>query len=68
MGMEKRGHTSQHDVRELVKLANDEEKIFVLSLDGYVKYASGRNKSAIVVVATGDRASMLREFIEKVSE
>ena len=68
MGMEKRGRTSQHDVRELVKLADEEEKIFVVSLDGYIKYASGKHKPAVVVVATGDRASMLREFVDRVSE
>jgi hypothetical protein len=68
MGMEKRGSTVQSDIRELVKQANQEEKILVVSLDGLVKYSSGKNKQAIVIVATGDRASMLREFIDKVSE
>jgi hypothetical protein len=68
MGMEKRGSTSQHDVRELVKLANAEEKIFVISLDGFIKAANGKLKPAVVVVATGDRATMLREFVEKVSD
>lgn len=68
MGMEKRGSTTQHDVRELIKMANDEEKILVINLDGFVKFASGKNKPAVVVVATGDRASMLREFVERFSD
>lgn len=68
MGMEKRGRTAQHDVRELIKLADEEEKIFVVNLDGFIKYANGKYKPAVVVVATGDRASMLREFVERVSE
>jgi len=68
MGMEKRGTTTQHDIRELIKMADDEEKLFVVSMDNYVKYANGKNKAAVIVVATGERASMLRDLIERVSE
>ena len=68
MSMEKRGNTAERDIREFVKMADAEEKIFIVSLDGMVKYASGKPKAAVVVVATGDRASMLREFVEKVSD
>jgi hypothetical protein len=68
MGMEKRGSTGQSDIRELTKQADAEERILVVNLDGFVKYASGKNKHAVVIVATGDRADLLREFIEKISE
>jgi len=68
MGMEKRGSTGESDVRKLVKQANDEEKILVVNLDGFVKFASGKDKSAVAIVATGDRALLLREFIAKISD
>jgi hypothetical protein len=68
MGMEKRGSTGQSDIRELIKQANAEEKILVVNFDGFTKYASGNYKPGVVIVATGDRAALLREFIEKISE
>lgn len=67
MSMEKRGTTSQFDLRELVKQANDEEIILVIGLNGRIKYASGKDKEAVAVIATGDRAALLREFVDKVS-
>lgn len=68
MGMEKRGQTTVNDIRELIKTANNEEKILVVNLDGFLKFAGGKDKPAVVILATGDRATMLREFVEKVSE
>lgn len=68
MGMEKRGSTSKSDVRELVEQANAEEKVLVISLDGFVKFASGKGKPAVAIVATGDRALLLREFIAEISD
>jgi len=68
MGIEKRGSTGESDIRKLVKQANDEEKVLIINLDGFVKFANGKNKPAIAIVATGDRALLLREFIDKISD
>lgn len=63
--MEKRATTTEKDVRELVKLADVRESMLVVNLDGLIKFASGRHKPAVAIVATGERADLLRKWMRE---
>lgn len=68
MAIEKKGSTSDPDIRNLVQLADKEEKVIVLDWNGFAKYASTeRSKEAVVVIATGPRAVELRKILDQVS-
>lgn len=61
MAIEKQGTSSEKDIRELVKLADANEKIICYDLDAVL------DKPAIAVVATGKRAQFIRGIIEEIS-
>ena len=67
MVMEKRSLAgSSVDVRsvaELIKYASDEGRIVVLNMDGFMKTAEGRNRHALVILATGENADKLRDAL-----
>jgi len=67
MAMEKRSLAgSTVDVRsvaELIKYASDEGRIVVLNMDGFMKTAEGRNRHALVILATGENADKLRDAL-----
>ena len=66
MVIENRQQTVNPDIRELVKMANDEEAILQVNFDGFIKQANSHKfKDAVVVVATGDRAVKLRAVIQE---
>lgn len=63
--MEKRAVTTERDLRELVKQADARESTLVINLDGLVKFASGKHKPAVAIVATGERAELLRRWLRE---
>lgn len=72
MAMEKRSLVgSTIDVRsiaEMIKYASDEGRIIVLNMDGFIKTAEGRNRHALVILATGDNADKLRDALSPLLE
>lgn len=62
--MEKRGSTSTDSLKMLLKQANDGQETLVISMDGMHKYANGKGKPGIAVIATGSRAEKLRQILE----
>lgn len=73
MAMEKRSLAGSsidiRDVRELIKYASDEGRIILLNMDGFMKKADGRkDRKAIVILATGDNADMLRDALKPLLE
>ena len=62
--MEKRGATTEKDVRSLLKQANDSEETLVINMSGICKYADGKPKPGIAVVATGPRAEQILKLLE----
>lgn len=70
MTMEKRNGIGcdVRDVRELIKYASNEGRIVTLNMDGFIKKAKGRNRHALVILATGDNADKLREALKPLLE
>jgi hypothetical protein len=62
MAIEKEGATHVKDIRDLVKLADEKQNTLVINMDRYIK------SGAVVVVATGKKASLLRKLAETFSE
>jgi hypothetical protein len=62
--MEKRGTTTEHDVRELLKKANAQQETLIINLDGVIKTAAGKPKAGVAVITTGPRAVKLRQILE----
>jgi hypothetical protein len=59
--VDKAGSTKIHDIRELVRVANARKETLVVNMDR-------GDQKAVVVVATGKRATLLRRLAEEFSE
>jgi len=62
MAIEKRGSTTENDIRTLVKMADERERTLAIDVN-----ILPDEKQALVVVATGDRAKLLKEIVEDLS-
>ena len=62
--MEKRGETTEYDIRQLIKYASSEGRVVVINMDGFMKQAGGKkDRKAFILIATGDNAEQLREAL-----
>lgn len=59
--MEKAGSTKERDVRALVRMADEKQRTLVVNMDR-------GSQQAVVVVATGKRAALLRKLVEEFSD
>lgn len=57
-----------NDIRDLIKYADDEERIILVNLDRYMRTIRGSVKKGIAMFATGKRAAVLEKVIETLSE